>query len=396
MEISLPPAARLVVARLGADFTPPVWLVGGAVRDLLRGEAALDIDLVLDGPPAVVADRLGGAVRAYDRFGTATVELDGSTIDIARARREVYARPGALPAVEPAPLPEDLRRRDFTINAIALGLTGPIAGRLEAFPGAVEDLHAGRLRVLHQASFRDDPTRLLRLARYRGRLGFQVDPATRGLVDEAVAIGALRTVSGSRIGAELRLLARERDPLAAFLALRELGLAVALEPGFGLRDAAEARRALELLPADGRRDLLVIAASARGVAAERLSPWLDELAFPAGERAVVVAAAAGAEALARALSAAAGVPSAIAQAAGAAPVEAVALAGALGAERPAREWLDGLRHVRLAIDGDDLLAAGVPRGPAVGEGLRAALAAALDGRAPGRDEQLAEALRAAG
>jgi tRNA nucleotidyltransferase (CCA-adding enzyme) len=248
--------------------------------------------------------------------------------------------------------------------------------------------------VLHERSFVDDPTRLLRLARYQARLGFAIEPRTRALVREAVEHRVLGTLTGPRVGNELRLLAREPDPVAALVALRELELDQALEPRFGLQDEASARRALELLPADGRSDLLALAIASQRLPADQLRRLLDRLGFQAGERHRIVAAASRAPSLARAL-ARAGRPSEIATAAFGAPLELVALAGALGPTDAAREWLSRLRHVELEIDGRDLLAAGVPLGPAVGTGLRAALLAKLDGRTSSREAELAAALQAA-
>jgi tRNA nucleotidyltransferase (CCA-adding enzyme) len=387
------PAAQPLLARLGDR--PGVYLVGGSVRDLLLGRATFDLDLVVEGDAAALAGSLGGELTVHDRFGTSTVRLDGHAYDIARARRETYARPGALPDVEPAPLAEDLKRRDFTVNAMAITLGGDAAGELRTAPGALQDLDERRLRVLHDRSFIDDPTRLLRLARYAGRLGFEVEPHTRALAGEAIATGALGTLSGSRLGAELRLLAREHDPVTGFGALRDLGLDTALHPGFGIHDEGLARRALALLPPGERSDRLTLALAARGVPAAELSALLDSLAFEAADREPIVLAATRADSLARALEPA-GTPSQIAAAAAGAPPELMALAGALGPEPQAREWLDRLRQVRLSIDGRDLLAAGVPEGPAIGRALRAALAAKLDGHALGREQELAEALNAAG
>jgi tRNA nucleotidyltransferase (CCA-adding enzyme) len=389
------PAAEPLMSRL--PETPAAYLVGGAVRDLLLGGTPLDLDLVVEGDLDGFATSLGGDLTVHDRFGTATVVLDGFSYDIARSRRETYTRPGALPDVEPAPLSEDLRRRDFTVNAIAIALTGERAGELTAAPDALEDLEARRLRVLHDGSFIDDPTRLFRLVRYSSRLGFEIEPHTRALAEVPIAAGALGTVSGPRIGAELRLLAREPDPVRALSALADLGLDAAVHPAFGLAGdgPALARRALALLPDDGRSDRLALAVAARGVPAPDLSALLDAFAFEAEDRDAILLAATSATDLARALSAARA-PSAVAAAAAGAPAEVVALAGALGAETQARAWLDTLRHVRLAIDGRDLLAAGVPEGPAIGRGLRAALAAKLDGRVDGREQELAVALDAVG
>lgn len=389
------PAARPLLERLAA--VDGVYLVGGAVRDLVLGGSPVDLDLVVDGELAPVAELLGTPFRSHDRFTTCTVVLNGFRYDLARARRETYPHPGALPVVQPAGIDEDLCRRDFTVNALALGLGGAQRGRLVQAPGALEDLRQRRLRVLHDASFIDDPTRLLRLARYAGRLGFAVDEHTLALARRAAAHGALDTVSGPRIGAELRLMGAEPDPVAEFHALAEIGADTAIAPGFGI-DGAKAltvRRALALLPADGDRTNVVLAVASAGVDPDRLGPLLDRLAFTAGRREVIVAAVRGAPALADRLRAAR-TAAEIAAAVGDAPVEAVTLAGALGAEAPARQWLEHLRHVRLEIDGADLLAAGVKQGPEVGAALRRALAAKLDGRAQGREAELAAALGSAG
>jgi tRNA nucleotidyltransferase (CCA-adding enzyme) len=369
--------------------------VGGAVRDLLLGGRPVDLDLVVEGDPGDLADRLGGVAEVYDRFGTSSVSRDGFRYDIARARRETYPRPGALPDVTPATLGEDLVRRDFTVNAIALSLGGPRPGALAAAPGAFEDLEARRLRVLHDASFLDDPTRLLRLVRYASRLPFAIEPHTRQLADQAVAGGALITVSGPRVGAELRLLAGETDPLAALEHLRRLGLDRAVNPRFGLGDRELGGRALALLPGDGRRSTLALALASLGVPPRELGDLLDTLAFAAAERDTILAVVQRAGELAAALQRAE-LPSEIADAVASDGPELVAIAGALGPADAARRWLDSIRHVALEIGGRDLIEAGIAPGPAIGRGLRAALAAKRDGRASGREAELAEALRAAG
>lgn len=378
---SLPAAAPLL------DVLPHAWVVGGAVRDLLLGGAPEDLDVVIEGDAVEAARRLGealgGSVTVHERFGTATVEAGGHVYDLATARVETYARPGALPDVRPGTLEEDLLRRDFTVNAIAVALDGRVA----AAPGAFEDLDARVLRVLHQRSFLDDPTRLLRLVRYATRLGFAVEDGTAALADAAVAGGALATVSPTRVGNELRLLLREPSALDALAWVAGWPL---LE-GMAV-DGALAERALALLPEDGRGDLLLLGSACRALGAAALGVWLDGLGFVAREREIVVACAQadGIEGRLRG----AGRPSEIAAAVRGAPVEAVALAGALGAEGAARAWIGQLRHVSLDIDGDDLIAAGVPQGEALGRALAAALSARLDGEAPDRDAQLAVALAA--
>jgi len=392
-----PRTARLLDALAGIEGA---HLVGGAVRDVLLGGEAVDLDVVVEGNAAAAAvtaaERLGGRVREHERFGTATVEADDLTFDVAQARRERYPVPGALPEVEPASLEQDLLRRDFTVNALAVALGPPAPGTLHAAPHSREDLEARRLRVFHDGSFRDDPTRLLRLVRYATRLRFAVEPGTEALARAAISAGAPATVSGGRIGDELRLLLREPEPNAALGLARDLGLDRALHSAFA-PDEETADRALAVLPPDGRGDLVVLAAGCRGFARERLLAWLDDLEFPAGERDVVAAAAVEATPLGRRL-AAASRPSEIAAAARGNAPEAVALASAAvpEAELPARRWLDDLRHVTLEIDGEDLLAAGVPEGPDVGRALAGALDRRLDGEAAGREAELAAALGAIG
>jgi tRNA nucleotidyltransferase (CCA-adding enzyme) len=390
------PGIASLRARLGDR--DDVWLVGGAVRDLLLGISPGDLDLVVDGDLAPVIARLGVPDRLHDRFGAATLRLDGVAFDLVRARRERYRHPGALPDVEPAALAEDLTRRDFSVNALAVRLSD---ARLQAVAGGLEDLEAGRLRVLRDTSFLDDPTRLLRLTRYAARLGFGVEPHTAALAGGAVAGGALGTVSGQRIATELALLAAEADPVAGLEQLRRFGIDAAIAPGFGLHadgDAARLHRALDLLPGDGDRISLVLAAAVAGLEPARRDSLLDALGLTATQRATILAAAGQAGELARAL-AAARRPSEIARAVGRRPVEAVALAGADGdpaAQRSARDWLGSLRHVALEITGSDVVAAGIPAGPAVGAALARARAARLDGLALDRRAQLAAALGSQG
>ena len=361
-----------------------LWLVGGAVRDALLGAPVRDLDVVVEGDAIAVARELGEIVSEHERFGTAEVRLAGSgvKVNLAAARTETYPRPGALPDVTlGASVAEDLQRRDFTVNALAVALED---GRELAVAGAREDLAARRLRVLHDRSFLDDPTRILRMVRYAHRLGLTPDDQTADLARAAVAGQALLTVTRDRIANELRLALAEPDPLAALEAMH------AWTAGATPRvDVALARRALDLLP-DARLDLLAVGSGAIGDerAATRNIQWFDE-SRPARRRA---AETAHADTLARELAAATR-PSEVVALARRRPPEMVALAGALGAEAPVRRYFDELRDVALTIDGRDLLAAGIPEGPQIRAALERALAARLDGTiAPGREEELRAAL----
>jgi tRNA nucleotidyltransferase (CCA-adding enzyme) len=299
-----------------------------------------------------------------------------------------------LPQVRAAPIEQDLLRRDFTVNAIALAISGDRAGELIAAPRALQDLERGRLRVLHRGSFRDDPTRLLRMVRYASRLGFAVEGTTYALVSDAVSSAALTTVAAPRIGAELRLLAAEPDPVAALMGLAPYGLDAAIALGFGLAGREPAVDALALLGVTGDAGALALAVASRGVGESRRAECLNRLGFDASRRDLIAEIARTAPLLAPRLRRARAASS-IAAAIGQAPVEAVALAGALGATDNARRWIEQLRGVTLSIGGEDLIAAGIPAGPAIGAGLRAALLAKLDGRVVDRTGELAEALRGA-
>ncbi len=390
-----PWAPRLLDALAGV---PDLHLVGGAVRDLMLGLEHPDIDLVVEGDALAIAgglaERLGGGLVLHERFGTAVVTDGELTFDLVRARAERYPAPGALPDVAPGTLESDLARRDFTVNAIALALSGERTGELRAVPHALADLEQGLIRVLHERSFVDDPTRLLRAVRYATRLGFEIEPGTAELARAAVSAGALDTVSGPRIRDELLDLLREPGAPASIAGLEALGIARALRPGFG-SEPEVVERALALAPAEARVELIALAACTRRVPRPALRAWLERLGLEAGERDVVLAVALEAEPLAVALSAAER-PSEIAAAVRGRPLEAVALAGALGAREPALRWLTELRYVALGIGGADLLAAGVAQGPAIGRALAAALAAKLDGElADGREAELRTALEAA-
>jgi tRNA nucleotidyltransferase (CCA-adding enzyme) len=391
---SHPLVARLRDALAGV---PGAWLVGGAVRDLLLGREVVDLDVVVEGDGVeaarAAATALGGSIREHDRFGTATVTApDGFAFDVVTARAETYPAPGALPEVRPETLDEDLARRDFTINAMALSLQD---GSLREHPGAREDLDAAVLRVLHPRSFVDDPTRLLRLVRYAARLGFDPDTRTDALARDAIAARALSTVSGPRIGAELLALCGEETAIAALNRAEEIGLTSALHPCFSPR-LDLARDALNYAGEAGegtRRDLVVLATSLTRCGERQLRAWLDDIGLNAAEREATTAAALEAETLAERLQHAHHPSEVRHLVLGRAP-EQLAVAAALGAGKPIECWHAEWSRVNLGIDGSDLIAAGVPEGPDIGRALDAAWSAALDDGIDDAEGRLAAALRA--
>jgi tRNA nucleotidyltransferase (CCA-adding enzyme) len=232
-------------ARLGL----PLYLAGGFVRDALLGLEPNDFDLVVEGPAARLAaalrSDLGGAVITHTPFGTATWQTpEGWELDFATARTETYARPAALPEVQPADLQADLRRRDITINAMALRV-GPGGQLCDPFEGRA-DLRARRIRVLHPGSFQDDPTRLFRAVRYEQRLGFRVEAQTLHWMGQAWE--ALEALSGDRLRHEFELIFREPRAEAMLARLAELDILGRAQPalGWGGLQAAAAREIARL------------------------------------------------------------------------------------------------------------------------------------------------------
>jgi tRNA nucleotidyltransferase (CCA-adding enzyme) len=390
----VPGMERLLPALEGL---PPAYLVGGAVRDLLLDASTQDIDVAVEGDARsaarALADRLGGEFREYERFGTADVLMPDKTIyHLATTREETYEEPGALPAVTPATLAEDLRRRDFTVNTLAVGLTGDDLGHLyDPFDG-VADLEAKLIRVLHERSFLDDPTRLLRAVRYATRLEFGLDPETERLAREAVAAEALSTVSGKRIRADLMKLLCEPEVRRAVEGLRELEIHSALHPELDPDPDLVASAALGAAAIGADRGVAALAALVESAPAE-LDMWLADLHLPAEERDAASRAARVAPRIASALREREHTPSELRALLEREPLEALALALALSApSEPVLKWVTSLRPVQLEISGADLLAAGVPEGPAVGRALDETLNRKLDGLVSGRDEELEIAL----
>lgn len=395
---ALPGAAKLLDAVSGR---PGTYLVGGAVRDLMLGFVQFDFDLLVEGDAAELAEHLvetvGGSVKRHERFLTATFisEDRALCVDIAQARSESYAAPGALPEVSPADIETDLRRRDFAINAIALAIWEESFGELVEFPGASDDLMARRLRVLHDGSFIDDPTRLLRMLRYGARLGFSADPQTEQLARDAVEAGVVSTVSGARIRDELMDLLSERSAVVALESMNALGLDRALHADFEA-DEYLASRALNENVEGLRQELLLLALCSRSLGTDGLRSWLEQLAVGKKASQIVEQCAARGPGLLAELAATSASSEFAAILAGL-NVETMVYALALpGKELETREalrgWLKDRNAGQLEISGADLRDAGVSEGPAIGRALSETLAATIDGSIVGRDEQLVFAL----
>jgi tRNA nucleotidyltransferase (CCA-adding enzyme) len=390
---ALPGMDRLLAA---LDGLPPVHLVGGAVRDLLLDAPVVDIDLAVegDGPRTAreLASRLSGDVVPHDRFGTATVRAGALEFDLAATRRETYPEPGALPVVEAAPLEEDLGRRDFAINAMATALQGDRLGHLHDPHDGCRDLDGRVVRILHDRSFIDDPTRLLRAVRYEVRLDFRMDEPTTELAREAARREALQTVSGPRVRDELLDLLREHAAPRGVERLGELGILASLGPD--LNGDPELVASAKLGAGETGADPALTALAAL-LGAEPDAGWVETLGLRADERDAVVRAAHKAPQLARSVRA--DLPdSAIHALLHCEHPETLALTLAYGAPGgPILRYLAELQGVRLAISGDDLVEAGIPESPALGRALEETLRKKLDGEIDGRDEELRFALEVA-
>jgi tRNA nucleotidyltransferase (CCA-adding enzyme) len=390
-----------VAGKLGEGSGAPTYAVGGFVRDLLLGAAAPDVDLVVEGDGVAFARRLaeeiGGTLLVHSSFGTASIEggrapagagRDGvalGRVDVASARRERYARAGSLPEVAPAGLLEDLRRRDFSVNAMAMTLAPDRFGQLVDPRGGQGDVRARRLRGLRPLAFVEDPTRIFRAARYAARLGLRPDAATLANIRLAVDHREYPALSGQRLWSEIELAAAEPRVWHVFellvrwraTSIWNLDGASATRLGAVKRLARWAKTAG--VAVDGAE--LALLALVTGRPASVVRRVLDRLALTGEPRARIEAAVRAAP-LARRLGAPGLRPSAIDELLG--PVPEAALLGAwlrAGARgrRRVQWYLARGRAVRPWLSGGDLLALGVPRGPRIGETLGRLRRLRLDG-----------------
>ncbi|HTE19769.1 MAG TPA: CBS domain-containing protein, partial [Armatimonadota bacterium] len=389
------------------------YVVGGFVRDLILGERNLDVDILVEPDGAALARGFaaacGGVFKNIERFGTAKVTLlDGFDVDFATARTEAYAQPGALPEVEPSSITDDLRRRDFAFNALALALRPERFGELLDPFGGREDLQLRRVRVLHNLSFIEDPTRIFRAARFEERFHFKMTPQTEMLAREAVETDALGTIKPERRRQELYRTFREPRLFAALLRLQDLGVLRWMHEELVLDEALwhAVPRALEWWKGHG------------GSAVDRKLVFLGALLTPLGAESAAETAGRqlrvpppDLKRMASALWAMEAADELLPPDADAAAVtrllqplapETLVLLRACATSRSqegdtALSLLDRFvaewRNVRLEITGEDLMALGYSAGPRIGEALRRTLDARLRGEISGRDEELAYARR---
>ncbi|MCJ7509526.1 MAG: hypothetical protein MUP14_01375 [Dehalococcoidia bacterium] len=382
------------VLRLADEEGRTLYLVGGGVRDLVLGRGQVDIDLVGEGAMRPLAEAaaaaLGGRWVEHRTFGTATVEGQDFRLDLAMARAERYARPGALPRVRAASIGDDLARRDFTINAMALALCGRQRGQLlDPFDG-MGDIARGLVRVLHDRSFIDDATRILRAVRYETRFSFGIEQKTLALLKRDLAY--LDTISGARLQHDLLRLLAEDEPEKGLLRCQELGVLAAIHKALRFDDelAAAFRRArragqpppqpelylallgTRLSPADAEAIALRLALSKRQRQAlegaadlTQLLPWLSRSDIR---------------------------PSQVVERLALHPLPAVQAWALVASQSPGGEklghYLEQWRYVKPSLDGRALARLGIARGPLTGDVLRLLKAARLDGQTSSRQQEL--------
>ena len=369
-----------------------LWLVGGSVRDALLGRPVVDLDLTAEAPAEqlgpLLASAAGGRITSRSPFGTLKLRFGERIVDLATARSERYARPGALPTVADADLASDLRRRDISINAMAASLAPDSFAELCDTQGGLDDLAARRVRVLHEASFRDDATRILRVVRYATRLGFSIERRTARWLRRD--LGYLDSISVGRVRRELERMLVEEHALPVLGAAWRRGVLAAVHPSWGAPEVqatlrrASARKA-GLPPAAAFAALALVGVLAYALPTDVTAALETRLSLTRRQ----VAVASHTQRLRSIEGTLVGAPpSAVHAAAGEAPTEAL-IACLMATPDPAvrtafARYLKRASAARAPLDGHALHAMGVGSGPELGRVADALYAAVLDGKVRSR------------
>lgn len=390
-----------LAATLAARQRAAAWAIGGVVRDLFRAARSEtgDLDIVIAGDGHRLARELAQALDAtlvlHDRFLTASVDVSGvGTVDVITARSERYERRGALPRVMPGGIHQDLERRDFTVNAMAIELTSDDRPLLDPHGGRA-DLERGRLRILHPLSFVEDPTRMFRAARYAARLGFALDTWTARCQRLAVSLVPYPALSGPRLVAELERIVADARAEDALARLGRAGALRLLDPDYRFTQAT-ARRVVRL-----GESLRWVASTGLAAAPVELTllVLLGDQPATTATRALARLGFSGEPAtrLERALDAGRTLPAALSGARtrsrraaslrgrSAAEIAWVGVIGGGAARRAVEEFQTGTAAIASELRGEDVIALGVPRGPAVAQALAALRDARIDGEVRDRD-----------
>jgi tRNA nucleotidyltransferase (CCA-adding enzyme) len=385
------------IAALG-DRAEGVYLVGGTVRDILLGEENFDVDIAVEGDAIefarALAGSLGGRATPHERFGTAVVSYgEEGRVDVVTTRTEFYDAPAALPTVERAGLREDLFRRDFTINAMAASLKPADFGRLIDPFGGRRDLEARVLRILHNLSFIDDPTRIFRGIRYEARYGLRLEEHSARLARGCIEMGLVGDLSSARLRDELVTLLEDPGAAGGILRLGELGADRAVNPH--LRADQEAvtlfERALRLrdeLGIEVPSWRIGLAAIGRDLTPEETYDWLQRLKVRRRDVDLVAGAIVVAPRIVERLRAETLDPAQVVGLADPFAPDAPLLALAREELPELRDYFTRLRDVHLEIGGAELAALGLEESPRVGEILAELRRRKLNGELDGRESEL--------
>jgi tRNA nucleotidyltransferase (CCA-adding enzyme) len=371
-----------------------LYLVGGVVRDLLLERSNLDLDVVLEGEAINLAQELArlkqAKVTTHPRFGTAKLQWDNRSVDLATARAETYANPGALPSVKLGTIDSDLARRDFTVNAMAVKLNPSHFGELLDPHRGKDDLEHRYIRVLHQRSFIDDATRIWRALRYEQRLNFRLQPSTLKLLKRDIAM--LDTISGDRIRHELELVLKEELPEKALHRAGELGVLSRLHPSLKVNDwlAEKFTQASKLSLPDSPPLPLYLSLLAYRLTADEIEQLITYLRFPKAS-AQALRDTIAIKAKIESLSVSGLAPSRIhfllhGYSSTALVANSLATDNITSAEH-VELFLSVLRHVKPALTGEDLKRLGVPTGPRIKEILQRLREAKLDGKVSNKKDE---------
>ena len=392
LHTQLTPEARSIfdaIIQYAARSNLRAFLVGGTVRDLLLDREGLDVDVTIEGDAIALAREVAastGAKLKASEFGTATLKSGAFRLDLTTARAETYMKPGALPKVRPSTIHDDLLRRDFSINAVAVELTGPAPGKILDPTGGVADLRAGLVRVLHHRSFQDDATRIIRAVRYAARFNFRIEESTLDLL--ARDLSYLDKISGTRLRQEMSRVFAEKQPDRVIAQLHELGVLRAIHPGLNPSDKHIAAFQ-SIHGADTTTPALAWALLASNAGESDIPSLISRLTLTR-KQSDSVRAMPMARALAPRLNDDLR-PSELAKLLSPIPEPAL-LAYSLSSEpeatRHIRDYLDRTRTVRPILRGDDVVELGVEQGPDIADVLAGLRAARLDGDVTTRDDEV--------
>ncbi|MBE9506159.1 MAG: CCA tRNA nucleotidyltransferase, partial [Chloroflexi bacterium] len=397
LERWLPAPTRELLTLIGhcaAQKGYRACLVGGAVRDLLLGETSLDLDIVVEGDALDVTRSLatsgGPAPVFHQRFGTATLVSGSFRVDLATARNESYHRPGALPSVRPGSIEQDLLRRDFTMNAMAVRLGTERHGELVDPYGGRGDLQHGLLRVLHEASFKDDATRMLRGVRYEQRLGFAFEKFTLALLTRELPY--VKCISGDRLRHEIEHMLAEREPEQMLWRLGALGVLAAIDESldFGPGQFEAFRRAKANRLTAARSELLFWCVLGWGLDKEGLASVATRLNLPGrllGPMQDSFLLRVFEADLDRPGLRPSDVVGLLCDKSTASLSAAELLYGRSLARSRVSLYLTRLRHIRPALDGRMLRQLGFVEGPAIGSALARLRVARLNGEVGSREQE---------